>query len=314
MHLRVLENDVQQFDKVPNHLAGRDVGICPDPAEFDLQKQDTLLLRQRRRIPEQLGVDFRQLFCQHQQFLIGQGVQVDHRSQHIPHALLCKTSLCQTGTESLIAVHAAACVLDALGCTTHDDAQILCLALHGVVVHGEDLFIVVLAGNAVGNFVDVHQFVDQHQHAAVAGFFQEHGEQLDILVPVVVGDNDVHAQFRPGFSLGIVFPAEPLDHLCLAFVVALSVGVVVQRQQSGKVKPVHHFMQCSDDLVDFSFHSFPELRVVGVQTGFRGSFALDVADPAIQNQRQCTAVRTCLGGHVPNQLFIGCQPLSLGAL
>ena len=65
MHLRVLENDVQQFDKVPNHLAGRDVGICPDPAEFDLQKQDTIFLCQRRRIPEQLGMNFRQLFCQH---------------------------------------------------------------------------------------------------------------------------------------------------------------------------------------------------------------------------------------------------------
>ena len=88
----------------------------------------------------------------------------------------------------------------------------------------------------------------------------------------------------------------------------------IDGEQLGKIEAVHHFVQGADDSVDLLFHQLPESGVAGVQPALRHSFALDAADPAVENQRQRTAVRTGLGGHVPNQLFVGGKSLSLGAL
>ena len=77
-------------------------------------------------------------------------------------------SLRQSGAERFIAVNASSGILHALRGAAEDEAQVLGLALHGVVIQGEDLFVVVLPGDGVGNFVDVHQLVDEHQHTGIA--------------------------------------------------------------------------------------------------------------------------------------------------
>ena len=82
----------------------------------------------------------------------------------------------QAGTEGFVAVHPSPRVLHALGRAAEDKAQILCLALHGVVVHGQDFFVVILPGDGVGNFIDVHQLVDEDEHTGVARLLEKTGE------------------------------------------------------------------------------------------------------------------------------------------
>ena len=80
------------------------MGVCADASEYDLQELDAFFLGQRRRIAEQLGMDIRQLFGQHQQFLVGQRRQMDHRGKHILYALSSATAFRQPGAQRLIAV------------------------------------------------------------------------------------------------------------------------------------------------------------------------------------------------------------------
>ena len=82
----------------------------------------------------------------------------------------------QTGTEGFVAVYAPSGILHALGRAAEDEAQILRLALHGVVVHGQDFFVVILPGDGVGNFVDVHQLVNEDEHTGVARLLEKTGE------------------------------------------------------------------------------------------------------------------------------------------
>ena len=62
------------------------------------------------------------------------------------------------------------------------------LALHGVVIHGEYLLVIVLPGDGVRYLVDVYQFVDQHQHPGVAPLTPE---EMLILVEKLAG---IHAE------------------------------------------------------------------------------------------------------------------------
>ena len=82
----------------------------------------------------------------------------------------------QAGAEGFVAVHPSPRVLHALGRTAEDEAQILCLALHGVVVHGQNFLVIILPGDGVGNFVDVHQLVNEDKHTGVARLLEKTGE------------------------------------------------------------------------------------------------------------------------------------------
>ena len=93
------------------------------------------------------------------------------------------------------------------------------LALEGVVVHGENLLVVVLARDGVGNLEEVHELVDEHEQALVAGTGEELGEKLEVVVPVVIRDDDVDAQLGLGLGLGAEFAAQPAQRRALALLV-----------------------------------------------------------------------------------------------
>ena len=82
----------------------------------------------------------------------------------------------QPGAEGFVAVNAPAGVFHALGRTAEDEAQIPRLALHGVVVHGQNFLVIILPGDGVGNFVDVHQLVNEDEHTGVARLLEKTGE------------------------------------------------------------------------------------------------------------------------------------------
>ena len=125
----------------------------------------------------------------------------------------------------------------------HDHAQVLCLALQCVVVHGQDLLVVVLARDGVGDFVQVYEFVDEHQHALIAAADQKARDELDVVVPVVVADDGRGAQLGACLALGAVLAANPFGHAAHALFVALRDGRAIATKHADKVKTVDHLLE-----------------------------------------------------------------------
>ena len=194
------------------------------------------------------------------------------------------------------------------------------LALHGVVVHGEHLLVVVLPTDGVRDFVDVDQFIDHDNQPAITGLDEEIGKQLEIVVPVVVADDDADAQLAACLGLGCVFAAEPFEDAPHGLIIALLAGMVVHGQQAREIEAVDHVLHGCDGLGDGLVYAGCEFGVVrrGHDTGFacerRGGIGLYGGDPPVEDERECPAFRPCFGGHVAHEFTVGGQALPFGAL
>ena len=62
----------------------------------------------------------------------------------------------------------------------------------------------------MGYLHDVHKLVYHDNEALVARADEKRRQQLDVVVPVVVGDNDVYAEILLGLGLGGVLAASHL--------------------------------------------------------------------------------------------------------
>ncbi len=187
-------------------------------------------------------------------------------------------------------------------------------ALQGIVVHGQELLVVVLARDGIGDLRDVHQLVNHDHEAGIARLAEEGGEDLQVIVPVIVGDDDGDAQVLPGLALRGVFATEPLHDLRFRQVVARKVGVIVGREQPGEFEAVDQFRHRRGDGGDAAIHLCGELRVSGSKPGVRHRRCLHAGNPAIQHQRQCTTLGFGLRGEVADELPIGGKALALGTV
>ena len=142
-----------------------------------LDEADEIRCAELARIAIQTAMHVCELFAQHQHFLRLQRLQMDDRRQQIPGARLGEFAFSQTGTQCLIAVYAPAAVFDGLRRRAHDDAQILRLALQSVIIHGEQLLIIILSGDGIGDLVCLHAvtrhrlFPKDQKHRQMTGAF-----------------------------------------------------------------------------------------------------------------------------------------------
>ena len=134
-------------------------------------------------------MDLHELFDEHQQLLVGERLQADDGREHVFEIISRKATLSESAAQSFVGEHAAAAVFDGGWRAAHDHAQVLCLALECVVVHGQDFLVVVLARDSVGNLIQIHELVDEHQHALVAAANQKTRDEFDVVVPVVIADD-----------------------------------------------------------------------------------------------------------------------------
>ena len=168
-----------------------------------------------------------ELFAEHHHLLRRQWFEANDRSQQIPRTRPRKLALRQAGTKRLIAVDAAPLVLHSLRRGAHDDAEIPRLSLQRIVVHGQQLFIIVLPGDGVRNLIEIHELIDEEHHARIPGQPEKHGEELQIFIPVVVRDQDIDAQLFPGFPFERVFPAKPSRHPGLHLILTVHISMII---------------------------------------------------------------------------------------
>ena len=186
--------------------------------------------------------------------------------------------------------------------------------MQGVVVHSQQLLVVVLAGYAVGDLVEVHQLIHEDDQAAVTRAVEEEGEELEVVVPVVVRDGHVHTQIGARLGLVGVFAAEPVQHLPLQLVVTLGKGTIVKAEQTGKVEAVHQVVHRAHHSENLLLYTLRELRAVRAATRRFSRLHLHRADPSIEHIGQRSTLGLRLYAEVLDQFAIRRQALSLIAI
>ena len=93
----------------------------------------------------------------------------------------------------------------------------------------------------MGDLVNVDQFIDHNHHARITGQPEESREQLQIVVPVVIRNHHIDAQFISCFAFQRVFPAEPSDDFGFRPVISVHIGAVIGGEQLCKFKTMHEF-------------------------------------------------------------------------
>ena len=196
------------------------------------------------------------------------------------------------------------------------------LALQRVVIHLQDLLVVVLAGDGVGDLVQIDQLVDEDEHAAVSGSGEKAREQLDVVVPGVVIDDGAYPQFRSGLRLGAVLAAQPFDGAAFCLVIALGTGRPVHAEYARELEAVDHFLEVGELPAKAG-----ACRAVICRDAYRGSgihrgrvrcrrilLCLDIGDPFIENQSKGPAFGPRFGREIADELTIGCEALTLTTL
>ena len=273
--------------------------FCPDAPKLDLEELHEPLGAQGAPVAKVAGMDVRELLDEDEEFLVAERIEVDDGRKHVREPLAREAPLGEAAAERLVGVDATAAVLDGLWRTTHDEADVVGLALEGVVVHREDLLVVVLTRDGVRDLVEVYELVDEDEHALVARALEELGKELEVVVPVVVRDADVDAKLLAGLGLGSILAAKPAEHGAATLVVAVDGGVVVGAHDACKVKAVNHLLEGS--------HGLSECLGV-IDLAGRGA-AAHVGHPAVEYELERAALGTRLGREVADELAVGGEPL-----
>ena len=154
------------------------------------------------------------------------------------------------------------------------------------------------------DLVDVHELVDEDEHPCIACLPQECGKEFQILVPVVVRDDDVHTEIVPRLGLCRILPTKPACNLRPLLIIAVPIGMIVERQKPRKVKSMHEIVQPVDDGGNAPVNSSGKIGVLGSDTVLRHDFLLYAADPTVKDERECPALGRCLRRHIADELAV----------
>ena len=160
------------------------------------------------------------------------------------------------------------------------------------------------------DLVDVHELVDEDEHPCIARLAQECGKEFQILVPVVVRDDDIHTEIVPRLRLCRILPTKPACNLRPLLIIAVPIGMIVERQKPRKVEPMHEIIQPIDDGGNPPVNSSGKIGVLGSDTVLRHDFLLYAADPTVKDERECPALGRCLRRHIADELAVRCETLS----
>ena len=133
------------------------------------------------------------------------------------------------------------------------------------------------------------QLVYEDDESLVAGPDEELREELEVLVPGLVGNAGVHAELGARLGLGAILAAKPLDHGGALLVGALEARSVVALQHGGEVK-------ATDELLDGG-ELCRERRLCVRLLG-------ECRDPAVEHELERPSLGARLGGEVAHELTV----------
>ena len=155
------------------------------------------------------------------------------------------------------------------------------LALHHVVVHGEQHLVVILPCNRIRNLAEIRRLIEQNQCARIARAAKELREEFDVIVPVLIAHNEVDAERLPRFALVLILPAKPLEYPFFFLIVAFRPREIIAPQELGKLKAVYHVLQCIDRSRNLFLNERKESPVLPEAALFLCGFLLRLRDPAV---------------------------------
>ena len=167
-----LHNESERRQISADDFSGRDHRIRTRALQHEIQKiAHFFKLYVHRAVMS--GKQRRHTGKKRQQLIVGKARKAHDRSEHLTRSrdrggILSEHIIHESGTERLIAEQSASGVLQKLGRTRKNDLQSLRLSLQGIVKDREYFFVIVFTGNAVGNLIEVHAFVNEDHQTAVA--------------------------------------------------------------------------------------------------------------------------------------------------
>ncbi len=287
------------------------MALGPHAVIFHRQEIDQVLLGHCRGIMVQFPVNIQKFFHKDIHLFLGQHLKPDDGCRKIPDLLRGKMSLRKPGPERLIAEYPSVFIFDALGCAAHQKADMSCLPLENIIVHGKNFLVIIGPCDGIGNFINIDQLINNHQHPLVSGAYQEYRKNFQKIVPGLVRHNKIDAQILFCLPAGGIFSPKPSQYVGFQGRVIRLIGFPVKHHRPGKFKSVYHAFQGTGHFVDLIFHLPVKCFPLGHSTGLNR--CPDAGNPFFQNQRQGTAIRLGFCGKILNQFFVGGQPLPLCA-
>ena len=181
-----------------------------------------------------------------------------------------------------------------------------------IVVDRENLFVVVLPRDAVWNFVEINELIDEYQQSLIARAAQKQCKELQKVVPVVIGDHQIDAELRFSLCARRIFSAQPFHDTGADFVLAGFHCTEIPNKQLRKLVAVEHFAQSMHALENFGFAAGEKFRRSGPDA-FGGQFRPQPRHPALQNQSERSAFGHGFRCEVLHQFTISGEPLSFRA-
>ena len=171
-----------------------------------------------------------------------------------------------------------------------------------------------MPGDAVGNLEDIDKLIYEDHQPAVACLTEEISHELEIVVPVVIGDDHRYAELLPCLCLRGILAAEPFEHLSFELVVSLDERAVIEREETGEVEAVDELLHLPDDGHDTLLYTFLKLWIVHADVVALRRSRLHRTDPSVKDHGQGTALRFRLHTEVADQLAVGGKALPLVAV
>lgn len=162
---------------------------------------------------------------------------------------------------STIAEQSAPFILNGLRRSAHKYPKVFRFALHDVVEHGQELFIVVFAGDAVGDLVQIDLLVDEQKQALVAKFGGKPGQQLDELIPGVIRDDLGYAkEFRIGFLFKL--SSQPAQRPLLQLLILIPIALPVFEKNPCEIIAIDICLHVVRGILNSRFHRVHKARIV----------------------------------------------------
>ena len=255
-----------------------------------------------------------QLLCEHEHLLRSKRIKPYDRSEHVACSRPGELAFSEPGFKRFIAVYAAPSVFQRLRRRSHYYPEILCLALKGVVIHGQHLLIVVLTRYRIRYLIYIHKLVNKYHHAPISGEPEERGKELQVIVPVIIRYYDVDAERLLGFALKSEFTSEPAHNVRLGLVVAFDVCVIVLGYELSELESMHQLADRRCDFKDLFVDCGGKGRVAWREPCLLHGLCLSLAYPPVKHKRKRAAFRLCLCRKVAYQLAVRCEPLTVRSL
>ena len=166
----ILHQNIQHRHIVAEHFTGSDHTVRARAGKTYVEEFDAVVIRYGAIPILVLRVESSYSLDKREKLVVGEPAEADYGADEVLKSVKRKFTVAKARAKRLVAEYSAASVLKELRCAAKDNIKSGCASLKRVVEHGEYLFVVILAADAVRDLVKIYALVNEYDKSAVAHF------------------------------------------------------------------------------------------------------------------------------------------------